>query len=331
MYEGKTCLITGGTGSWGHELTRKLLTQQGPPREIRIFSRNEYLHYQMQQSFSGVGALTSLIGDVRDFTAVKAACRGVDYVFHLAALKHVPICEAQPIEAYKTNVIGTQNVIRASLEEGVEKVIDVSTDKAVNPLNFYGITKAMGEKLMIHANTLSKRTRFVCIRGGNVLGTNGSVVPLFKRQIVENGEITLTDAQMTRFFLTISEAIDLLLNAAETAIGGETFVMKMKACNIRHLALVMAQAWSRHPVPIREIGIRAGEKMHEILVSQDEAKSTHELANRYYVILPAYSTSDLKHTYGALPRVTFTAYDSNANLLDFAGIRSLLQQGGFLP
>src|SRR5579875_3086147 len=189
MFDGKICLITGGTGSWGQMLTRRLLLEN--PKEIRLFSRNEFRQVEMQRAFAGHGNINFVIGDVRDIKAVQEACKGVDYVFHLAALKHVPVCEKQPDEAIQTNIVGTQNIIRASIDNGVKKVIDVSTDKAVNPVNFYGMTKAIGEKLILHANELSQDTRFVCIRGGNVLGTNGSVVPFFKSQIAERQEVTL--------------------------------------------------------------------------------------------------------------------------------------------
>ena len=207
MYEGKTILVTGGTGSWGQELTKKLLAQS--PKEIRIFSRNEFLQVNMKRLFDHHEALKFVIGDVRDYQSVNDAMQNVDYVFHLAALKHVPVCEFQPGEALKTNVSGTENIIRASISNRVKKVIDVSTDKAVEPVNFYGMTKSFGEKLMIRANDNSDSTRFVCIRGGNVLGTNGSVVPIFKKQILENKDVTLTSKAMTRFFLSVSEAIDL--------------------------------------------------------------------------------------------------------------------------
>jgi len=330
MYDNQTCLITGGTGSWGHELTRKLLQQGGLPKEIRIFSRNEFSQVQMQREFAADAPLRFVIGDVRDLDATRAVCQDVDYVFHLAALKHVPVCEQQPSEALLTNVIGTKNVIQSSIECGVKKVIDVSTDKAVDAANFYGITKAMGEKLILHANGQSKKTRFVCIRGGNVLGTNGSVVPLFKAQATLHGELTLTDSRMTRFFLTVSEAIDLLLVAAEAAIGGETFVMKMKSCNIRDLAEVLADSVTGTTVPIREIGMRSGEKLHEVLVSRQEATNTFEYGSEYYVILQAHGSEALRTKYGICPRVSFIEYDSNLDLLPKSGIKQMLQQGGFL-
>jgi FlaA1/EpsC-like NDP-sugar epimerase len=283
----------------------------------------------MQREFSGHVSMRYLIGDVRDYTAVEAACKGVDYVFHLAALKHVPVCEFQPEEALKTNVLGTENIIRASIANKVIKVIDVSTDKAVDPTNTYGMTKAIGEKLMIRANDLSEHTRFTCIRGGNVLGTNGSVVPLFINQLRDGKDLTITAREMTRFFLTLSQAIDLLLKAATTAIGGETFVMKMKACRIIDIAEVLAEHYVGHHVPVQEIGIRPGEKLHEVLVSRYEAPYTLKYSDQYYVILPPSSKELIAH-YSSLPRELFSEYNSNASLLDKAEVAELLREGGFL-
>lgn len=198
MFENKRILVTGGTGSWGHELIQQLLPQH--PREVIIYSRSESAQVAMNRQFED-HRLSFCIGDIRDKEALSTACQGVDYVFHLAALKHVPVCEDQPYEALKTNVIGTQNVIEAALENDVDKVIYISTDKAANPSNFYGMTKAIGEKLIVYANLLRGRTRFVTVRGGNVLGTNGSVVHLFKDQIRQKGEVSITDMNMTRFSL----------------------------------------------------------------------------------------------------------------------------------
>ncbi len=328
MFEGQTILVTGGTGSWGQELTKKLL--QHNPKEIRIFSRNEYAQVMMQRQFGFHPALRFTIGDIRDAEALRDACVGVDTVFHLAALKHVPICEAQPDEALKTNVLGTSNVIRASIFNGVKKVVDVSTDKAVDPINFYGMTKALGEKLMIQANTLSEKTRFVCIRGGNVLGTNGSVIPYFIKQIQEGKTITLTSAAMTRFFLTIPEAIELLTKAAEEAVGGETFVMKMDACNIRDLASVLRSRMGKETLPIEEIGVRPGEKLHEVLVSRYEAPHTYCYGDQYYVILPDTASADLQQRYSSLQKAPFLEYKSNDTLLHETEIEQMLRKGGFL-
>lgn len=327
MFEGTTLLITGGTGSWGQELTRKLLSFN--PKEIRIFSRNEFSQVQMQRSFDHP-SLRFIIGDVRELTAVTDACKNVDYVFHLAALKHVPICEMQPDEALKTNVLGTENVIRASIMQGVKKVIDVSTDKAVDPINFYGMTKAYAEKLMVRANTLSETTRFVCIRGGNVLGTQGSVVPYFKGLILQNKDIPLTSPEMTRFFLTISQAIELLLKASIESVGGETFVMKMETCKIADLAEVLIDQFANGPISIKEIGIRPGEKLHEVLVSNYEVHRTYKYGQQYYVVLPEEPSPILREACKNLEKATFIHYNSNLSLMSKKEIENLLREGGFL-
>ncbi|WP_025753395.1 polysaccharide biosynthesis protein [Priestia megaterium] len=328
MYKDKIILITGGTGSWGYELTKKLLLQS--PKEIRIFSRNEFVQVTMQRHFNYHPAIKLIIGDIRDYPAVEAACRNVDYIFHLAALKHVTICEMQPEEALKTNVSGTENVIRASIKNQVRKVIDVSTDKAVDPINFYGMTKSFGEKLMLHANIYSEYTKFVCVRGGNVLGTNGSVVPLFKKMIIEGKDVTLTSKEMTRFFLTVSEAIDLLLKASKEAIGGEIYVMQMKACNILELAQVLIEQFASKPISIKEIGIRPGEKLHEILVSSHESPFTHHYHTQYYVILPSHPSSNLINKYKNYKKVNFQQYKSDDILMSKEEILEMLEQGGFI-
>ncbi|MFE4047053.1 MULTISPECIES: polysaccharide biosynthesis protein [unclassified Priestia] len=328
MYKDKIILITGGTGSWGYELTKKLLVHS--PKEIRILSRNEYVQVTMQRNFDYNAKIKFIIGDVRDYQSVEDASKNVHYVFHLAALKHVPICELQPEEALKTNVIGTENVIRASIKNKVKKVIDVSTDKAVDPINFYGMTKSFGEKLMLRANDYSEETKFVCIRGGNVLGTNGSVVPLFKNMIIEGKDITLTSKEMTRFFLTVSEAIDLLLKASAESIGGETYVMQMKACKILDLAEVLIEQLATKPVNIKEVGIRPGEKLHEILVSNHESPFTHHYHNQYYVILPSHSSLNLIKTYEKFRKVSFDEYSSNDLLMSKKDILEMLKSGGFI-
>ncbi|MNI42275.1 UDP-N-acetylglucosamine 4,6-dehydratase [compost metagenome] len=284
----------------------------------------------MQRTFHKHTSLRFIIGDVRDEQALDEACKDVDYVFHLAALKHVPVCESQPDEALKTNVKGTENVIRASIRNGVKKVIDVSTDKAVDPINFYGMTKSFGEKLVLRANELSDVTRFVCIRGGNVLGTNGSVVPFFKSCILRGDDIPLTSKEMTRFFLTLSEAIDLLLYAARVTIGGETFVMKMNACRIIDVANVLMTNLTDRPLAVKEVGIRPGEKVHEVLVSEHESPYTYQYNEQYYVILPSNASVTLTNQYKDLPKSTFVQYASNDTLMTPLEIENMLKQGGFL-
>ncbi|MDN4523631.1 polysaccharide biosynthesis protein [Fictibacillus fluitans] len=327
MFENKTVLITGGTGSWGRELTKKLLSYK--PKEIRIFSRNEFAQVEMQRTINHA-TLKFIIGDVRDYNSVYNACKKVDYIFHLAALKHVPICEAQPLEALKTNVIGTENIIRASIKNKVVKVINVSTDKAVDPVNIYGLTKALAERLIINSNLNSNSTRFVCIRAGNVLGTNGSVVPLFKQQIKEGNEVTLTSKEMTRFFLTITDTIDLLLKAALESVGGEIFVMNMKACRILDLAEVLIKNFSEKPVNINEIGIRIGEKIHEILISDYESFFTYRYDELYYVILSQKPSTELLDKYSGLPQYKKFGYSSNDNLMSSSDIEKLLNCGGLM-
>lgn len=328
MFHDQTILITGGTGSWGQQLTRKLL--QWNPREIRILSRNEFAQVLMRRLFPPDAPLRFLIGDVREMQAVEQASRGVNTIFHLAALKHVPICEAQPEEALKTNVQGTQNVIRAALCNGVDKVIDVSTDKAVDPVNFYGMTKAFGERLTIQANTTDRHTRFVCIRGGNVLGTNGSVVPYFRTLLREGSEIPLTSREMTRFFLSMDEAIGLLVQAAQRAVGGETYVMKMKSCRIIDLIEVMHQHHGQKPLKIKEIGVRPGEKIHEVLVSAHESPDTRHLDEQYFVIVHPTTPVDTVARYHYLKPVDFDTYSSADHLMEPGEIETMLAKAGLL-
>ncbi|GGP09200.1 polysaccharide biosynthesis protein [Oceanobacillus neutriphilus] len=328
MFQNTTILITGGTGSWGHELVKKLLSFQ--PKEIRIFSRNEFAQVKMKREFSDHSSLKFLIGDVRDFEAVNEAAKNVDYLFHLSALKHVPICEEQPLEALKTNVNGTENIIKASLNQKVKKVIDVSTDKAVEPINFYGLTKAIGEKLIIQADQLSNHTRFVCIRGGNVIGTNGSVIPFFKEQITAHHAVPLTSREMTRFFLTVSQAIDLLIYASEKAVGGEIFVMKMKACRIVDLIGVLEKHFAKKAIHINEIGIRPGEKIHEVLVSNAEARNAYKFDENYYVILPDNASEKVKKRYEKLPMVAFTRYQSDDELMESKDIEQILKKADII-
>ncbi len=326
MFEGTRILITGGTGSWGQQLAKRLLREN--PEEIRVLSRNEFALVTMERSLADP-RLTFLIGDVRDLTAVGRACENVDYVFHLAALKHVPICERQPEEAIQTNIKGTENVIRACIASRVKKVVDVSTDKAVDPINLYGMTKAVGEKLVIHADTLSPFTRFFCIRGGNVLGTNGSVVPMFREQILNNQVVTLTSRQMTRFLLTQEDAIERLLQSMRAAIGGEIFVMNMKSCRMVDLVEILIERLANQQINVREIGVRPGEKLHEVLVSASETARTRLLDENLYVILPATGATDAHKTYHVLPSVSFDVYESGSSLMSRAEAEQLLEQGGF--
>jgi FlaA1/EpsC-like NDP-sugar epimerase len=327
LFENSTVLVTGGSGSWGQELVKQLLRLN--PKEIRIFSRNESNQVEMQRTFNNP-KLTFIIGDIKEIDSLMTASKGVDYVFHLAALKHVPVCEEHPYEALKVNVIGTKNVIDAAIHNDVKKVIYVSTDKVANPSNFYGYSKAMGEKLTIHANLLGAKTKFVCVRGGNVLGSSGSVVPLFQKQIKEKSKVEITDTKMTRFFLTIEDAITLLFKAALGSVGGEIFVMKMPACRIVDLAQVLIDSSGKNNIYIEETGVRPGEKFHEILFTEYESENTFNFDDQYYVILPVLNINGLVERYSKYPKASLNIYRSNQTLMSKIEIRDMLVNGGFI-
>jgi UDP-N-acetylglucosamine 4,6-dehydratase/5-epimerase len=327
MFYEKNILVTGGSGSWGHELVRQLLPHN--PNKIIIFSRNEGSQVEMERTFED-NRLSFCIGDIRDKESLERACKGVDFVFHLAALKHVPICEEQPHEALKTNVAGTQNVIEAAIANKVKKVIYISTDKAVNPTNFYGMTKAVGEKLIVQANLLDSNTKFVCIRGGNVLGTNGSVIHLFMKQIKEKNQVGLTSKAMTRFFLTLHEAISLVFKVCVDSLGGEIFVMMMPACKIIDLAQALAEELGHKHITITELGVRPGEKIHEILLSDFESESAVIYDQQYLVIMPTLDIPGLKAHYADYPKVQMRSFSSQHALMTKEEIKVLLAKGGFL-
>lgn len=328
MFKNKSILVTGGTGSWGYELVKQLIDFE--PKEIKIFSRNESNQFTMKQDFDNNPLLHFIIGDIKEKDELIEACRGVDFVFHLAALKHVPVCEDQPLEALKTNVLGTQNVIDAAIACQVERVVYISTDKASNPSNFYGLSKAMGERLIIHANTLKTKTRFVCIRGGNVLGTNGSVIHVFKKHIQDKGRIGITDVNMTRFFLTLEEAIKLVFKATGESIGGEIFVMKMPACKIIDLAYVLIEDSGKENVEIEILGVRPGEKIHELLLSEYESKTTIVYDEEYFVILPPIQIDGLKEAYANYKHANLYNYNSSKELMSKSEIREILKKGRFI-
>jgi FlaA1/EpsC-like NDP-sugar epimerase len=311
MFNNKTIFVTGGTGSWGHELVKQML-EKYEPKEIRIYSRGEHKQVEMKREFGNHKALKFIIGDVRDKNILGLAMKGSDYVFHLAALKHVPVCEENCWEAVLTNIYGTQNVIECAIENKVQKVVDISTDKAVDPFNHYGCTKACGEKMIINANeNYVSDTKFVCIRGGNVMGTNGSVLPLFKRQIKESNCITITDLDMTRYLMSTREAIGLVFEAVLNSEGGEIFVMRMPATKVSNIASVMTKLFGNEETKQKVIGIRPGEKMHEVLVSKNEAPRTKIFNDKYYVILPQYSHPSLEGKYGKLEMIEFEEFNSN--------------------
>ncbi|KRF18695.1 SDR family NAD(P)-dependent oxidoreductase [Paenibacillus sp. Soil787] len=327
MFANATILVTGGTGSWGYELIEQLLQEN--PKKIIVFSRNESTQVAMKRTFEDA-RLIFCIGDVRDKEALMKACEKVDYLFHLAALKHVPVCEDQPYEALKTNVVGTQNVIEAAIENKVKKVINISTDKAANPSNFYGMTKAIGEKLIVYANLLSSDTKFVNVRGGNVLGTNGSVIHVFMKQIQEKSQVGITDKNMTRFFMTKQEAIELMLRGAEAGQGGEIFVITMPTCKIVDLAEVLIEELGKRDVEVIELGVRPGEKIHEILLSEFESQFTVAYDDEHLVILPTIEIPGLKAHYANFPKVPYESFSSEEPLMTKAEIKKMLVKGGFL-
>lgn len=324
-------LITGGSGSWGNELVRQIIGDSNI-EEIRIFSRGELKQVEMKRRFHDQGVkLKFIIGDVRDFDRLKIATKGVDRIFHMAALKHVPICEENPFEAVQTNIIGTQNVIQAAIANDISRVVFISTDKAADPLNLYGVTKSCAEKLIINANNLSASTDFVCLRAGNVLGTNGSVVPLFIEQIKKNNHITITHPDMTRFFLRVEDAISLILKAEREAVGGEITVVKMPACRIVDLAEVLIEEYGNSDTAISHIGIRPGEKIHEVLVTRHEKNQVIQ-KGEWFIILPMVHIPKTHAHYKDMQLAHMDdEYSSiNAGQLTKLGIKKMLQLGGFL-
>jgi UDP-N-acetylglucosamine 4,6-dehydratase len=271
-------LVTGGTGSFGKKFIEILLKEYHPAKTI-VYSRDELKQHEMRASGFDHRDLRYFIGDVRDGTRMHRAVQGVDIVVHAAALKQVPACEYNPMEAIKTNILGSGNVVEAALDEGVEKVLALSTDKAVNPVNLYGATKLAAEKLFIQSNAYAggTPTRFSCVRYGNVVGSRGSVIPTFINQR-KTGKLTITDDRMTRFWLTLERGVRFVIRCIEQMQGGEVFVPKIPSTKILDLANVIAPG-----AEIENIGIRPGEKLHEVLIHEDEARSAVELDDMYVV------------------------------------------------
>ncbi len=274
-------LVTGGTGSFGKKFVEIMLKEYHPAKLI-IFSRDELKQHEMRVAGFNHPSLRYFIGDIRDLPRLKRAMHGVDIVVHAAALKQVPACEYNPMEAIKTNILGSSNVIDAALDAGVRKVLALSTDKSVNPINLYGATKLAAEKLFVQSNAYAggMATRFSCVRYGNVVGSRGSVVPLFLKQR-ESGKITITAEQMTRFWISLEQGVRFVVRCIEQMYGGEVFVPKIPSTTILDLAKAIAPQ-----AEIEIIGIRPGEKLHEVLISDDEARSTIEMPDMY-VVQPA--------------------------------------------
>lgn len=276
----KVILVTGGTGSFGKKFIEMMLRDYNPAKLI-IFSRDELKQHEMRVGTFNDPRLRYFIGDVRDQNRLSRAMHGVDIVVHAAALKQVPACEYNPMEAIKTNILGSSNVIEAALDAGVKKVLALSTDKAVNPVNLYGTTKLAAEKLFIQSNAYAAgtATRFSCVRYGNVVGSRGSVIPIFIQQR-KSGKLTITDPRMTRFWLTLDQGVRFVIHCIENMNGGEVFVPKIPSTRIVDLAKTIAPQ-----AEIDVVGIRPGEKLHEVLIHEDEARSAVELSDMF-VILP---------------------------------------------
>ncbi len=286
LFNGKDILITGGTGSFGKKCT-EIILKRYEPRRLIIFSRDELKQYEMAHIFSEkqYPCMRYFLGDVRDKDRLYRAFDGVDYIIHAAALKQVPAAEYNPFEAVKTNILGAENIIEAAIDQGVKRVIALSTDKAVNPVNLYGATKLCSEKLFIAGNAYvgsRHHTIFSVVRYGNVLGSRGSVMPLFMKQ-KPTGTITITDPRMTRFWITLQQAVEFVLRCFEKMTGGEIFIPKIPSMNIMDLAKAIAP-----DCEIKFIGIRSGEKIRETLISSDEARNTFEYRD-YYLIRPDFS------------------------------------------
>lgn len=315
IFQNKTLLITGGTGSFGNAVLNRFLTTD--IAEIRVFSRDEKKQDDMRHEFQAklpeaAGKIKFYIGDVRDLASVKSAMVGVDYVFHAAALKQVPSCEFFPMEAVRTNVIGTDNVLTAAIEAGVESVICLSTDKAAYPINAMGITKALEEKVAVAKSRTSGKTRICCTRYGNVMCSRGSVIPLWIDQIKNGQPITVTEPSMTRFIMSLEEAVDLVLFAFEHGQNGDLFIQKAPACTIQTQAEAVCQLFGGKKEDIRVIGIRHGEKLYETLLTNEECAKAEDMGDFYRV--PADNRSlnyDKFFSEGDQHRSALTEFNSN--------------------
>lgn len=316
MINNKSILITGGTGSFGKKFTEMILERYNP-KKIIIYSRDEFKQDLMKKEFSlkypdKVNKIRFFIGDIRDKERLYRAFNGVDYVIHAAAMKQVPACEYNPFEAIKTNINGAQNIIDAALDRDVKKVVALSTDKAVNPINLYGGTKLVSDKLFISANAYSggNGTVFSVVRYGNVAGSRGSVIPFFK-SLIENQvkELPITDCRMTRFWITLEEGVELVFKALEESKGGETYISKIPSFTITDLAKAMLD-----DVIINEVGIREGEKLHEVMVTRDDSRTTYEY-EKHYIIYPHFDWWSVDKYFtpgGKLIKEGFE-YDSGSN------------------
>lgn len=329
MFGGKILLITGGTGSFGNAVLRRFLNSD--VKEIRVFSRDEKKQDDMRAAYKS-SKLKFYIGDVRDYQSILSATRGVDYIFHAAALKQVPSCEFHPLEAVKTNVLGTENMLEAAINSQVQRVVVLSTDKAVYPINAMGISKAMMEKVAVAKSRSSGDTIINVTRYGNVMSSRGSVIPLFANQIRSGQPITITDPSMTRFMMTLDDAVDLVLYAFEHGRSGEIFVQKAPAATIAVLAAALGNILGSPSHPIDIIGTRHGEKLFEVLLSREEMAAAHDLG-AYYRVPP--DLRDLNYgkfvDQGELQISEATEYNShNTHRFDVDEMQALLKKLRFI-
>jgi len=330
IIKNKTILVTGGTGSFGRMLVSKLVRM--PVKEIIVFSRDEDKQGEMRQKYKGEDKIRFVLSDVRDFRSVRNVVRGVNYVIHAAALKWITEIEYNVWEGVKTNVIGAENVIEAAKDENIEKVVALSTDKAVEPVNAYGMAKALQERLMTTANLYKDGTRtvFVSTRYGNVLGSRGSVVPLFKSLIDRGKPLTITDPTMTRFMLTLNKSVDLVLKALRDGVGGEVFVRKMPGHTIGQLVEVMLMNLPEAKRKVEVIGIRPGEKLHESLIGPSESVRTVEFGD-YYIILPQIKIEAVEKKYSGMGRLKEFRYSSDTTeQLSKDQLRLILRKEGWI-
>ena len=329
IFKNKTLLITGGTGSFGNAVLKRLLNSE--LKEIRILSRDEKKQDDLRKKYNNK-KLKFYIGDVRDYNSVLNAVRGVNHIFHAAALKQVPSCEFHPVEAVKTNILGTENVLEAAITSSVEKVICLSTDKAVYPINAMGISKAMMEKVIVAKSRASNSTVICTTRYGNVMASRGSVIPLFVDQILKGKPITITDGEMTRFMMTLQDAVDLVLFAFEHGSSGDIFVQKAPAATISVLTNALADLMGKPDHPIDIIGTRHGEKLYETLLSREEMVAADDLGE-YYCVPP--DLRDLNYEkfmdQGEVKITISEDYNShNTNRLDVSSMKELLLKLEFM-
>ncbi len=324
---GMSILVTGGTGSFGQAFVANVLREHAPRRLI-VFSRDEQKHYEMAQKFDPVQfpCMRYFIGDVRDFERLAMAMYEVDVVIHAAAMKHVPAAEYNPMECINTNVHGAENVVRAALENRVQRVVALSTDKACSPINLYGASKLASDKIFVAANNLrgDRGTRFSVVRYGNVIGSKGSVVPLFKK-LVDSGakQIPITDERMTRFWITLDQGVEFVLSSMAMMDGGEIFVPRIPSMSVVDLARCIAPG-----LPHKLVGIRPGEKLHEVMISEDDARNTIELSDRYVVVpsLSFWNPDSLVVREGRKVREAFSySSDRNSEWLDIESLARLME------